>query len=316
MDAPEVTQLLDGAALTPRTTLDIGAIEHRANRRRRHRHAAFATTSLLVVGLLMGLSGLLSASRGRQTVVAGPSPATIPVRVGTDTATVDIAVLDGTRLRVTLPRAMGADFSGVTLGDLELHGSVYAGPGGERGWRIDVALGSIESLVVGGEPLPVPASSTAERATVDRPGNRLGLQFGAWALVASGETLTDADAGALLTGVALAETPDGFVEYRGSLPLWVVDSPDASLSGKAGALSVFLRECSARAATPTVAGLIAERVVGPDAGFVTIFCDPVRRTEIGLRSAAPLSDEEVDQVSLDLLSVGPTLAAVQSGRRP
>lgn len=317
MAAPEVTELLESAAPTPTTTLDVGAIERRAQSRRRRRHGTFATTSLLVVGLLIGLAGLLPVAPGRRTVIAGPQPSrTIPVRVGAAAAIMDIGLLDGTRLRVTLPESLKNAFTGVTLGDLELHGSVYAGPGSQRGWRIDVAVGSIETLVAGGEPLSVPPSSTASAATVDRPGHRLGLQFGSWAVLASSDTLTDADINVLLTGIALAESPDGFMEYRGSLPLWVVDSPDLSLQGMNVDFSAFLRKCSARTPQPTATGLIAERVNSPSAGSVTILCDPPEGIEIWLSSPAPLTDEEVDRIGVGVLSVGPTLAAVQSGRRP
>jgi hypothetical protein len=317
MAGPELAELLESAAPAPTTTLDIGSIERRANRRRRRRHGAFATGSLLVGALALGLTGLLSTSPERQTVIAGPpSSGTIPIRVGAGTATLDIALLDGTRLNVTLPKAMGDAFAGVTFGDLELHGSVYAGLGSQRGWRVDVTVGSIDRLVVGGEPVSVPPSTTASAATVDRLGHRLGLQFGSWAVVVSGDTLTSGDIDALLAGIALAETPDGFVQYAGSLPLWIVDSPDALLSTNTVALSTFMRECSARAARPTETGLIVERVNSPDAGVLTMLCDPTRRIEMWLRTAEPPSDEEVDRIKLDVLSVGPTLAAVQRGQRP
>lgn len=316
MAGPDLTELLQSAAPTPTTTLDIGVIEHRANRRRRRRQGAFAATSLLVVGSLVGLSGVLSTRPEGHTVVAGPpSSKTIPLHVGAATTTMDVRLLDATRLRVSLPNAVGAAFSGVTFGALELHGSVYAARGSERGWGIDVTLGSIDSLVPGGELLPVPASSTASSATVDRRGSRLGLQFGPWAVVAAGDRLTEADVDALLGGIALADTPDGFVEYRGSLPLWVADRPDASLSGRAVALSAFVRQCSARAAQPTATGLMVERVIRPD-GAVTILCDSRNRLEIWLIGDAPLSEEEVDLVDVEVLSVGSTLAAVQSGQRP
>lgn len=153
MGAPEVAELLKSAAPTPMTTLDIDAIRSRANRRRRRRrrHGAVGTGLLLVGAVALGLTGLLSASPGRQTVIAGPpSSRAIPIRVGAGTATMDIGLLDGTRLRLTLPEAMGDAFSGVTFSDLGLHGSVYAGLGSQPGWRIDVTLGTIDTLVVGG----------------------------------------------------------------------------------------------------------------------------------------------------------------------
>lgn len=318
MPARDIAELLEGAAPTPATTLDVDAIEKRVYRRLRHRHHMFAVASLLVVGAVIGFAVLVPGRRADHTVILGAQSSRLfPTEFGTDTATMTIALLDGTRLRLTLPPAMGRPFTGLTFAALELHGSVYAEPGSQHGWRIDVAVGSIEKLVAGGERLPVPPSSQASAARADRPGHRLGLQFGAWAAVVSGDTLTDADINVLLGGVALAEAPDGFVEYRGSLPLWVVDDPDASLNGRNAAVSTFLRECSGRGVRTTPTGLVLEAVQAPNgSGSLTVLCDPVRRIEIWLRRATPLTDKEMDQVRIEVLSVGPTLDAVQRGQHP
>ncbi len=318
MDAPDVAQLLESAAPTPTTTLDTGTIAHRARRARRRRRGAVASASLLIVGLLVGAATLLPGPGPRPTVVAGPpSPQAIPVDVGDRAARVEVGLLDGTRLRLTVPDVVGRTLSGATFADLELSGSIYSDWARGRGWRIDVRVGSVETLVPGGEPLPLPAASGASAATVDRAEQRLGLQFGSWAVVVSGDSLTDVEIDGLLAGVAFAGTPDGFVEYRGPSLLWIADSPNAYLDRGDVAVSVFMRECAARAVQPTATGLIFDRVDDPARGRpLTVLCDPARRIEIWLATPQPLSDEEIDRVDVDVLSVGPTLAAIQSGRHP
>ncbi len=111
-------------------------------------------------------------------------------------------------------------------------------------------------------------------------------------------------------------SPDGFVEYRGALPLWVVDRPDAALTGTSLDVSVFLRDCSYHSPQPLASGSTFERATASDGSSVTVLCDPSRRIEIQLRGAAPLTDDELSQVRIDLPFVGPTLAAVQAGRHP
>lgn len=315
MGTPDVTELLESAAPHPATPLDMSTIERRGHRRRRRRQLTYAGAACLVVGLLIGSVAAFAGSRGRQTVVAGPrSSETIPVEVGTRTATVDIALLDGTRLRLRVPNVIGRALAGTTFARVELAGSVYVAP--DRGWRLDVATGSIGLLVPGGERLPVPPTSAASGATADRAARRLGLQFGRWAVVASGDTLTDADIDLLLNGLAFAQTPDGFPEYRGSLPLYIVDSPDITIRAKNLTVQAFLRDCSARLPRPAPAGdgLSFERVERPgDDGPVTLLCDAGNHVELWLPS---LTDEEIGEVAVDVVSVGPTLDAVRSGRNP
>ncbi len=241
----------------------------------------------------------------------------MPIVVGPDAGTVPIDLLDGTRINLGLPESVVQGVAGVTFADLALHGSVYAEAGDHRGWRIDIVAGSIDTLVPGGEPVSVPSGSRVSAAIVDRPGHRLGLQFGSWAVVASGDTLTPADIKSLLAGIDVIGTPDGFVEYRGSLPLWVVDGPDAALTGRSLDVSVFLRDCSSQSPQPLAGGLTFERVAASGGSrSLTVLCDPSRRIEIQLRGAAPLTDDELSQVRIDLPFVGPTLAAIQAGRHP
>lgn len=316
MAARDLDELLECAAPIPTAALDVAAVGCRARGRRRRRQGALATASLLVV-LLIGVVALLSGPGRRHTVVAGPPSArAIPLVVGPDVTALPIDLLDGTRINLGLPEPFAQGLTGVTFANLALHGSLYAPAGGNRGWRIDVVAGSIDTLVPGGEPLSVPSGSGASAAIVDRPGHRLGLQFGSWALVASGDTLTPADIKDRLAGVALTETPDGFVEYRGSLPLWIVDSPDAALTGRSLDVSVFLRDCSSQSPQSLASGLTFERVAAPDGSSVTVLCDPSRRIEVQLRGAMPMTDEELYQVRIDLAFVGPTLAAIQAGRHP
>jgi len=272
----------------------------------------------LVVGVLIGVAALVSRPGHRHTVVAGPPPPSraIPIEVGPEVSTLPIDLLDGTRINMSLPESVVQGVTGVTFADLALHGSVYAPGDGNRGWAIDVVAGSIDTLVPGGEPVSVPSGSRASAAIVDRPRHRLGLQFGSWTLVASGDTLTPADIESLLTGIEVIGTPDGFVEYRGSLPLWIIDSPDAALTGRSLDVSVLLRECSSKSPQPLASGLTFERVAASDGSSVTVLCDPSRRIEIQLRGPASLTDDELSQVRIDLPFVGPTLAAIQAGRHP
>lgn len=117
--------------------------------RRRRRRMTVGMGSLLVMGSLIALAVQIPDSRDGRTVVAGPtSSRTIPIEVGTHTATVQIRLLDGTQVRLTLPAALGEALADTTFSDVELHGSLYENWGAQpsRGWRIDVAVGSIETL--------------------------------------------------------------------------------------------------------------------------------------------------------------------------
>jgi len=232
----DLSDLLESVAPTPRRALDIGHIERGAHRRRRRRRIGTTVVSVGVLGLFVGIAITLPDLRERRTVVAGPASArTIPVELRAGVATVGISLVDGTRLRVGLPAAAGGDLVGLTFADVDLHGSVYAGPAG-RAWRVDIAIGSIENLVQGGEPIGAPTTSPASAATVDRNGHRLGLQFGPWALVASGDAFTDADIDALLTGVALALAAGTTLDrYRPPRVQSTSPRPSIALSRRTGA---------------------------------------------------------------------------------
>jgi hypothetical protein len=322
MAHPDLTELLQGAAPRPRRPLDVLETERRARRRTRRRHGGVILACVVVVASLVGLAGRLPDSA--KTLVAGPaSSRRLPIESAGGRATVQVHMLDGTRLRLVMPDAVGRGLAGMTLADMELHGSLIADPGGPdrppRGWRIDVAVGSVDRLLPGAVPLAVPASSRASAAVLDRPGRRLGLQFGPWAMVVSGESLTDADAADLLAGVALVETPDGFVEYRGPFSLWLIDDADVRLGRGQGVVSLFLDDACPVTATPrqTAGGLDSYRTVhsgGPGEGVE--LCDRVDRLRVDLHAERPLSDRELDGVRIDVLSVGSTLAAIQRGEHP
>lgn len=194
-----------------------------------------------------------------------------------------------------------------------------ADDGPPHGWRIDGSLGSVETVLPGAEPVALPPSSRASLAAVDRAGHRLGVQFGAWTLVATGDSLTDSDIDTLLTRVALVETPDGFVQYQGSLPLWVVDGPQAHVDDSHLYLSLFLDDACGRgseAMPPTVGGLSAGRMQQGSGLQGAEFCDHANRLRIWLLTSPAPTDDEIHLVQADVLSVGQTLAAIQRGEHP
>lgn len=318
MDSPDIDALLESAAPTPAGAPDVGAIEERARRRKRRRGGTLAGASLVTLLLVVALVADVPGPRERRSVVAGSlASRPLPLELSGDRATVDIALLDGTRLRLRLPEAVGEALAGVTFGDLEVHGSVSPARAPGLGWRLDVTVDSIERLVPDGEPLPVPSSSGASAARVDREGRRLGIQFGAWAAVVSGDSLTQADIDVLMAGVALGQTPDGFVAYEGSLPLWLIDSPDAYLTGREISVSLFMRDCSLPASRPTATGLAFGRFDDPaPERKVTGVCDLHNKIEICLDTPSPLADDRIDLVDVEVLSIGSSLEALQLGRHP
>lgn len=312
MARPDLTELIESAALAPRAALDVDDIAWRARRRRRRRHAITAGALVAAAAFVVLGAQVLPDRHEPDVVVAGPaSPRPIPLDFGSGTVTARLALLDGTEIALTLPEAVGAGFRTATVADLELHGSVY-GDGG-RGWRIDVSAGSVEEMLPGAEHLPLPPTTSATVVVVDQPGRRLGLQFGPWALVASGDSLNDADIDTLVEGVALGETTEGFVEYRGSLPLWVVDSPDLVMRGQRVAVSVFLRECTAHSPTSsTAAGLeLATLEDAQRATSLTLLCARTQRIEVGIDAAEHLSDGDAGKVDVEVIRTGRTLSAVQ-----
>ena len=318
MAGNELEEPIESAAPTPTAPIAVGRIGRRVHRRRLHRRMGVSVASVLLIGSLVALAVEIPNRRGRDTVAAGPAASRrIPVELHGDAATTELRLLDGSQLRLTLPHSLAQDLGGVTFADVELHASLSAGP--PRGWRIDVSVGSVKSLLPGGEPLVVPPSSRASAAIVDPTSHRLGLQYGSWALVASGESMTDADIDALLTNVVLLETADGFVEYRGSLPLWTVDSPDAGLRSSQAGLSVFIGDNCPLTTAPrrTAQGLDSYRIDDPASSRgLAELCDRTDHLRIDLHAARPLTDEALDTVRLEVRSVGMTLAAVQRGEHP
>lgn len=320
MEDHEMSDLLERAAPTPAMPLDVGAIERRAHRLRRPR-TGMATVGLVAVGVTVAVVALLTRSSEPEDVIAGEAsqPGLPRVEHEGDRVTIEIGFLDGTRLDLTIPEKVGAD-----IGEVQLAGSVYAERIGGRGWPIYVVPGSVDELGAGGEPVSLPDSSPAAAARLDREERRLWLQFGSWVALISLELDDHAEVEFLVDGIELAETTDGFIEYRGSLPLWVVDSPNAHLRGGdlgsgilgGGPVSVFFRECSEPSSETSPAGLtFTPSEFHPARGtYVAVLCDVASRIEIWLDTAEPLSHEEIAQVDVALLTVGSTLSAVQDGR--
>ncbi|CAA9266823.1 MAG: hypothetical protein AVDCRST_MAG76-3128 [uncultured Acidimicrobiales bacterium] len=321
MSAPDIVELLERAAPAPTRPLDMDVIHGRSRRRRRRRRGGLAGASL-IVGLAIALVAVLPASQRRDTVVAGPpSSRTIEMEVGQRTTTIAIELLDGTRVRVTVPAVAAAPLRGASFGDLVLSAAISADRAAGRGWRIDAAIGSVGSLIPGGERLSGSASGSSE-ARVDRSERRLGLQFGSWAVIASGDSLTDPEITTLLSGLAFTETAEGLLRYSGTLPLWIADSPAASVRQRDVAVSVRLgtsggRGCVGRAAGRTANGLgFARRDDLTRPGRLTTFCLLGDEIELDLWTPGPLADGELDQVALDVLSVGTTLSALRRGLHP
>jgi hypothetical protein len=300
----------------------MASVEQRARRRRHGRHARTAAVVLLTAIAAAGVAGVLSDTDRRQTVVAGP-PASpeLPILYGKQNAIV-LTLLDGTKVLVNLPGPLSAAFAHVPFSDLELHGSVYAEldlhtgvrsePQPPRGWAIDVVLGDARALV-GGEPVTSSAPSSASAAWVDRDARRLGLQFGPWTAILRGDSLTAGDIESLVRGIDLVTNGDGYPQYRGSLPLWIVDAPDAAIRGRGMSLSVFMRGCTASASGPTVTGPIVESGDGR-----TVMCDASRKVEVQLTSSTSLPGNIVNNLNLFVVvqSIGSSLASIQAGLHP
>ena len=322
MAADGLGSLLQEAAPRPTGSLDMANVERRARRRRHARHATTAAVVLLAAMAVTGGARVLSDRNRRQTVVAGPpSSPEVPILYGKQNAIV-LHLLDGTKVLVNLPGPLSAAFAHVPFSDLELHGSVYAeldlhtGVRSEskppRGWAIDVVLGNARALV-GGEPVTLPAPSSASAAWVDRDAKRLGLQFGAWTAILRGDSLTAGDIESLVRGIDLVTNGDGYPQYRGSLPLWVVDAPDAAIRGRGMSLSVFMRDCTASASGSTVTGPIVESGEGR-----TVMCDASRKVEVQVTSSTPLPGDIVNNLNLFVVvrSTGSSLAGIQAGLHP
>lgn len=238
---------------------------------------------------------------------------------GADTASAELGFLDGTRLRLRLPQDLDVEASA-----REWAGSIYAAPsiaqvtGSTRGWRLDVLNGTLDQLMPRDPILEAPSSSSpASAVRVNHSQRRLGLQFGAHVAVVSGDALTESDIGLLLSGINLVETADGSAEYRGSLALWVADAPDVIVRGDNGLVSVFFRDCSTTSSQRTPAGLTLTRIFDQDRGSnLAVLCDVNSRVEIWLDTPAPVPDEDLARVDVQVLTVGVTLRAVQQGNHP
>lgn len=322
MAADDLGTLLQRAAPTPAGSLDMADVEHRARRRRHRRHATTAAAVLLAVLAIAGVAGVLRDPDGRQTVVAGPgASAVLPILHGKQDALV-LPLLDGTKVLVNLPGPLSAAFAHVPFSDLQLHGSVYAEldlhtgvrsePQPPRGWVIDVVVGDARALV-GGEPVTLAAPSSASAAWVDRDAKRLGLQFGPWAAILRGDSLTAGDIDSLVRGVVVVTDADGYPQYRGSLPLWVVDAPDAAIQGRGMSMSVFIRDCTASASGPALTGPSVESGDGR-----TVICDASRKVEVWLTSSMPLPGNILNNENLFVMvrSIGSSLAGIQAGLHP
>jgi hypothetical protein len=322
MAADDLGTLLQGAAPRPTSSLDMANVERRARRRRHGRQATTAGVVLLAAMAVVGVVGVLFGPDRRQIVVAGPpASAELPILYSKQNAIV-LPLLDGTKVLVNLPGPLSDAFAHVPFSDLELHGSVYAQldlhtgvrsqPQPPRGWEIDVVLGDARTLV-GGEPVTSAAPSPASAAWVDRGAKRLGLQFGPWTAILRGDSLTGDDIESLVRGIDLVTDRDGYPQYRGSLPLWVVDAPDAAIQGRGMSLSVFMRDCTASASGATVTGPIVESADGR-----TVMCDASRKVEVQVTSSTPLPDSLVNNANLFVAvrSIGSSLAGIQAGLHP
>lgn len=279
-ELPELSELPERAAPAASGGAPVELIARRADQRDRRRAAVAAA----VVVVAASIGAALAASRttsDRRDVIPGPSGEAVAV-----------GLLDGTRLGLRLPDRLGLDGA-----DIELSGSVYADRGHERGWRLHVTRVTAE------------ARSTARA-------NELAITFGSWLAVVSGDSLAADDVEELRDGVELVETEDGFVEYRGSLLYWVVDSPAARLEGTDAAVSVFLRSCSKPAGATTANGLSVERVEDPSRRrSLVVVCDAVNQVEVWIESTPALTDDEVVDLGIEVRAAGATLAAIQDSRR-
>ncbi len=299
----DIRDLLQAGAARPTRPAPTRPVWRQGRRRRITKLAAAVAAVLVVVASSVAAATLLDGADAPE-IFGEPD--------GPGGGSFEAALLDGTRLDLALPQEVS-----VNTRDVELAGSLYAADsleealGGSTGWRIDVVHGEIDEVMPDGERLRVPSASAATAARVDRSRGRVALQLGSWTVTASGDRLTDADIDTLLNGIDLTETPDGFVEFNGSLLLWVVDSPDLRLRGE-DAVSVFLRSCSTPSADKTPEGLTVARVHDPNRGsHLTVLCDTERQVELWLDTAKQLSDDDLEDVQVRVLTVGSTLAAVQ-----
>jgi hypothetical protein len=139
---------------------------------------------------------------------------------------IEPTLLDGTQLRLALPAEIVADADQ----QRRWAGSLYAAASLDQveattpAWRLDVRRGALDQELPDGRPLDLPDSAPADSARLQSE-TGLGLAFGPWVALLSGDSLTAGEADQLVDAVELTETRNGDVEYTGRLVLWQVDSP-------------------------------------------------------------------------------------------
>ena len=288
-------------------------VEHIVTRARRstvrRREAVGVATAVLAVGIATIASSLPPPPGGE--VVDRPQDLQ-PV------GTLEQGLLDGTRLRLTLPEHLTPGRS-----QPELTGSLYAAGSLDQvtpettGWRIDVAEATLDEVVPGGEPIDVPDGSAVDAAHVDHADRRLGLQFGSWVAMLSGDRLTDADIDRLIDEVVINGTSDGSPIYEGTLPLWVLDGPEVRLSGDDTSISVFMRSCSKPSGSTTATGLTVSRIDDPARGHhLTVLCNLDEHLELWLETDTRPDDDTLATIGIEVLTTGTTLDAVQQDEQP
>jgi hypothetical protein len=226
-----------------------------------------------------------------------------------------LGFLDGTRIRLTLPEGLVASGNAA-----EMSAAVYAATsledvtGSTPGWRLDVVAGSIDDVTGDGRAVPVPDTSAATGARLDAAATVLGLQFGRFAVIVSGGSLEATDVDLLLAGLAFRGATDGSLVYDGSLPLWVVESPNVRTETPAGVISVFFRECSKPGGERTPTGLEVTRVDDVERGSnLAVLCDRKTRLEIWIDTPAPVPDDVLARVDAEVTRLGSLLRALQAG---
>lgn len=234
--------------------------------------------------------------------------------------TIEPVLLDGTRLRLSLPSQIVSE----TQGERWLAGSLYAAGSLEEvdrqtpGWRLDVRAGDLDQILPDARMLELPADSSAREARLQAADSMLGLQFGRWVAIVSGDILTDEHTALLVDGIELSETPDGDVLYTGRLPLWQVDSPELRLGGDDTAISIFFRGCSDPGTTETDSGLAIRHHVEDSnrTGHLTVICSHEVPLEIWLESPHPIDDAVLADVTADVVTAGSVLTGINTGRSP
>lgn len=231
---------------------------------------------------------------------------------------IEPTLLDGTRLRLALPAEIvaAADQQRRWAGSLYAAASLDQVDTTTSGWRLEVRRGALDQELPDGQPLDLPDSAPADSARL-QPDTGLGLAFGPWVALLSGDSLTAEEVDQLVDAVKLTETRNGDVEYTGPLVLWQVESPGLQLTGPTTAVSVFLRDCSDPATAHTPNGLAIARIEDPNRdGHLTVLCNDDIPIEIWLETPEPISDAALADVDVDVLTSGSILTGIDAGRGP